>query len=39
MYVWLEYTPVIQIKTKEYTVFINSKDANETKQWYDELKE
>lgn len=39
MYVWLKYTPVIQIKTKEYTVFINSKDANETKQWYDELKE
>lgn len=38
MYVWLEQSEVIQIKTKEYTVFMNNKDKDQTTAWYEQLK-
>ena len=33
MYVWLEQSEVIQIKTKKYTVFMNNKDKDQTTAW------
>ena len=38
MYVWLEQSEVIQIKTKKYTVFMNNKDKDQTTAWYEQLK-
>ena len=38
MYVWLEQSEVIQIKTKKYTVFMNNKDKDQTTAWYEKLK-
>ena len=38
MYVWLERSEVIQIKTKKYTVFMNNKDKDQTTAWYEQLK-
>ena len=38
MYVWLDQENVIEIKTTDYTVFINSKDADEMNAWYQALK-
>nr|WP_288665045.1 GntR family transcriptional regulator [uncultured Dorea sp.] len=38
MYVWLEQSEVIQIKTKKYTVFMNNKDKDQTTVWYEQLK-
>lgn len=38
MYVWLDQKKVIEIKTADYTVFINSKDADEMNAWYQALK-
>ena len=38
MYVWLEQSEVIQIKTKNYTVFMNNKDKDQTTAWYEQLK-
>ena len=37
MYVWLAQKSVIEIKTADYTVFLNSKDADEMNTWYQEL--
>ena len=37
MYVWLDQENVIEIKTADYTVFINSKDTDEMNTWYQEL--
>lgn len=37
MYVWLDQKNVIEIKTADYTVFINSKDTDEMTEWYQEL--
>ena len=34
MYVWLEQSEVIQIKTKKYTVFMNNKDKDQTTAWW-----
>ena len=38
MYVWLEQSEVIQIKTKKYTVFMNNKDKDQTTAWHEQLK-
>ena len=38
MYVWLEQSEVIQIKTKKYTVCMNNKDKDQTTAWYEQLK-
>ena len=38
MYVWMEQSEVIQIKTKKYTVFMNNKDKDQTTAWYEQLK-
>ena len=38
MYVWLDQPEIIQIQTKKYTVFINSKDEDQTTAWYELLK-
>ena len=38
MYVWLEQSEVIQIKTKKYPVFMNNKDKDQTTAWYEQLK-
>ena len=38
MYVWLDQSEVIQIKTKKYTVFMNNKDKDQTTAWYEQLK-
>ena len=38
MYVWLEQSEVIQIKTKKYTVFMKNKDNPHTTAWYEQLK-
>ena len=37
MYVWLEQKHVIEIKTADYIVFINSKDTDEMNTWYQGL--
>lgn len=39
MYVWLDYPEVIQIKTSKYTIFLNSKDEDQTVEWYEVLKQ
>ena len=39
MYVWLDCPEVIKIKTSTYTVFINSKDTEQTMTWYRLLQE
>ena len=38
MYVWLDQENVIEIKATDYTVFINSKDEDQTTAWYEQLK-
>lgn len=37
MYVWLKETPIIEIKTDKYTIFINSKEDGQTEKWYEKL--
>lgn len=37
MYVWLKETPIIEIKTDKYTIFINSKEYGQTEKWYEKL--
>lgn len=37
MYVTLDVTPILEIKTQEYTVFINSREDGVTEKWYQEL--
>lgn len=39
MYIWLDDKEVIQITTSKYTIFLNSKDEEQTKSWYEELKQ
>ena len=39
MYYYRNYTPVIKIKTEEYTVFFNTKDREKTEDIYRMLKE
>ena len=38
MYVWLEQSEVLQIKTKKYTVFMNNRDKDQTTAWYEQIK-
>lgn len=38
MYVYKGYSPVLEIKLPDYTVFINSKDSKTVKSWYQELR-
>ncbi|MDD3361167.1 MAG: hypothetical protein PHW34_05780 [Hespellia sp.] len=37
LYLYRGYTPVLKIQLKDYTVYINSKDPDETQKWYQEL--
>lgn len=37
LYIYRKYSPVLKIELEEYTVFINSKQAGQTEQWYDLL--
>ena len=39
MYVTLDVTPILEIKTPEYTVFINSREGGMAESWYQELKQ
>lgn len=39
MYIWLDSQEVIQIKTSKYTIFLNSKDEDQTTEWYELLKQ
>lgn len=39
MYTWLDSQEVIQIKTSKYTIFLNSKDEDQTTEWYELLKQ
>lgn len=39
MYVTLDVSPILEIKTSEYTVFINSRESGATENWYRELKQ
>ena len=38
LYIYRKYSPVLKIELEEYTVFINSKQAGQTEQWYDLVK-
>ena len=37
MYIWIEHPPVLQIKTTDTTIFLNSSNEAQTKEWYDQL--
>ena len=37
MYIWIEHPPVLQIKTTDTTIFLNSSSEAQTKEWYDQL--
>ena len=37
MYVYLDYTPVLKIKTADVTIYVNSKDKADVEKWYQEL--
>ena len=39
MYIWIEHAPILQIKTKNTTIFLNSSNEAQTKEWYDQLKD
>ena len=39
MYVTLDVTPILEIKTPEYTIFINSREGGMAESWYQELKQ
>ena len=39
MYVTLDVTPILEIKTPEYTIFINSREGSMAESWYQELKQ
>lgn len=34
MYIYKDYSPILKIELPEYTVFINSKEAEKTKRWF-----
>lgn len=38
MYVWLNHSPVLQIKTKDNTIFLNSNNSAQTEEWFSLLK-
>ena len=37
MYIWIEHPPVLQIKTTDTTIFLNSSSEAQTKEWYNQL--
>lgn len=37
LYVYRQYTPVLEIKTADKTIYVNSKDKAEVNKWYQEL--
>ena len=37
MYIWIEHPPVLQIKTTDTTIFLNSSNEAQTKEWYNQL--
>ena len=37
MYVYLDYTPVLKIKTADVTIYVNSKDKADVEKWYQEM--
>ena len=37
MYVWINQSPVLQIRTKDTTIFLNSTEAAQTEEWYNQL--
>lgn len=37
MFIYKKYTPILEIKLEDMTVFANSRDAQETEGWYEEL--
>ena len=39
MYVTLDVTPILEIKTPEYTIFINSREGGMAESWYQKLKQ
>lgn len=38
LFIFPEYTPVLKIQLEEETVYINSKEENQTEEWYDVMK-
>lgn len=38
LYVWLDHSPVLQIKTKDNTIFLNSNNDAQTEEWFSLLK-
>lgn len=38
LYLYRHYTPVLEIKLVEKTIYLNSKDEKEVREWYDMLK-
>lgn len=39
MYIYRGYTPILQVKLKDKTIYINSKNENEVLSWYQKLKQ
>ena len=37
MYIYKKYTPILEIKTSDETVYVNSKDKADVEKWYQEL--